>query len=88
MEMLQGKEMNKDIVEFSYRQCSPLKRAKLSESIKEILNIKTSSVNSSKNKILNYIIESLKETTLSIKNLHKNRSNESIDNLLLKYHKF
>lgn len=87
MEMLQGKEMNKDIVEFSYRQCSPLKRAKLSESIKEILNIKTSSVNSSKNKILNYIIESLKETTLSIKNLHKNRSNESIDNLLLKYHK-
>lgn len=87
MEMFQGKEMNKDIVEFSYRQCSPLKRAKLSESIKEILNIKTSSVNKSKNKILNYIIEALNATTLSIANSHKNRSQENIESLLLKYHK-
>ena len=87
MEMFQGKEMNKDIVEFSYRQCSPLKRAKLSESIKEILNIKTSSVNKSKNKILNYIIEALNATTLSISNTHKNRSKENIESLLLKFHK-
>ena len=87
MEMFQGKEMNKDIVEFSYRQCSPLKRAKLSESIKEILNIKTSSVNKSKNKILNYIIEALNATTLSISNTHRNRSKENIENLLLKFHK-
>lgn len=87
MEMFEGKEMNKDIVEFSYRQCSPLKRAKLSESIKEILNIKTSSVNKSKNKILNYIIEALNATTLSISNTHRNRSKENIENLLLKFHK-
>ena len=41
MELIENKRMNKDIVEFEFKEnCSPLKRQHLSQSIKEIIKIK------------------------------------------------
>ena len=88
MELIENKEMNKDVVEFSFdKTCSPLERKKLSESIKEIIKIKTYDGEIySKEQILNYIIESVNSTTKSINSFFQNRKKESIDILLSNYH--
>lgn len=88
MELIENKEMNKDVVEFSFdKTCSPLERKKLSESIKEIIKIKTYDGEIySKEQILNYIIESVNSTTNSINSYFQKRKKESIDILLSNYH--
>ena len=59
MELIENKRMNKDIVEFEFKEnCSPLKRQHLSQSIKEIIKIKNIDNDdaTSKEQIFNYII--------------------------------
>lgn len=89
MELIENKQMNKDIVEFEFKEnCSPLKRQNLSQSIKEIIKIKNidNDDTTSKEQILNYIIEAVNSTSNALSKYRNEHKKENIDTLLSTFH--
>ena len=89
MELIENKRMNKDIVEFEFKEnCSPLKRQHLSQSIKEIIKIKNIDNDdaTSKEQIFNYIIEAVNSTSNALTKYKNEHKKENIDTLLSNYH--